>query len=52
MMVMMRLGGPARSEHLSRLRCDVEAGVYRPPDDAVAEGILAWLSFLNGSHPT
>jgi len=48
MLVMTLLDDSARPEHVLRLRSQVAAGVYRPPDDAVAERLLAWLSLPDG----
>jgi hypothetical protein len=44
-------GAPVRPDRpalVRRLRREVEAGRYRPPVDAVAEDVLAWLAPPDG----
>lgn len=51
-LVMRDPDDPARPAYVRRIRLELRAGVYRPPDCAVAEQILAWLAPPDGWYPT
>ena len=42
-MTMLAIDDPSRPARVARVRDDVAAGRYRPPADAVAERLLAFL---------
>jgi hypothetical protein len=43
-MTMLPVDDSSRPAHVARVRDDVAAGRYRPPADAVAERLLAFLA--------
>ncbi len=43
-MTMIPIDDPSRTAHLARVRDDVARGHYRPPAEAVAERMLAFLA--------
>lgn len=42
-MTMLGVDDPTRPERVARVRAEIAAGHYRPPADAVAERLLAFL---------